>query len=374
MLSAEDDFIKDHLDALRESGVIIRRIETPSETKFKMLIVDRKASFVVETKDDTRSQFRDAVGLATYSDSKATILPYVTIFESFWRETDLYEKAREADRLKDEFVNIAAHELKTPITPIISGTELIRETLISVKDKLDEGTYASLLDNSNMVLRNASRLHRLSEEILQVSRIEAGTFSLDLRLVDVDPLIKSVISDIERRYSGQKLNVKIVYVHSLHSSLRRAADDKSGNELRVLCDDRRISQVLYNILDNAMKFTHDGEIRVTSLVDSYDKEIVVSVRDPGSGLDPEIKPKLFEKFSAKSQGGTGLGLYLSKKIIDAHNGRIWAADNEEDTGTTFSFALPLDSLQEEPERPETMVGDVRAMNDDNRRNAHDDKR
>jgi hypothetical protein len=111
VLTAEDDFVKVQLDVLRTKGIIVRRIEAPSEAKFKLLIVDRSVSLVIETKDDTKATFEQAVGLATFSNSKATVLPYVTIFESFWRETELYEKAQEADRLKDEFENISAHEL-----------------------------------------------------------------------------------------------------------------------------------------------------------------------------------------------------------------------------------------------------------------------
>jgi signal transduction histidine kinase len=299
-----------------------------------MLIVDRKASFVIETRDDTKSQFNDAVGLATYSTSKGTILPYVTIFESFWRETELYEKIKEADRVKDEFVSIAAQELKTPIMPLLAGAELMRETLSKVKDKLDTTEYASLLENSSLITRNASKLHRLSEDILQVSRIEAGTFKVNSRVVDLDPLVRSVINDVERRYVGEKPEVKIVYEPARRTTIN------------VFCDDEKISQVLFNILDNAMKFTDNGLVRVSTMVDSIDKEAIVMVRDSGNGVDPEIKPRLFEKFSSKSEGGTGLGLYLSRKIVEAHNGRIWATENKEDSGMTFGFALPLDDYQQ----------------------------
>lgn len=109
ILSAEDEFIKERLDALRASGMIVRSIETRTESKFKMLIVDKKVAFIVETRDDSKASFHDAVGLALLSTSDPTVLPYLTIFESFWRETELYERARESDRIKDEFVNIAAH-------------------------------------------------------------------------------------------------------------------------------------------------------------------------------------------------------------------------------------------------------------------------
>jgi two-component system, OmpR family, sensor histidine kinase VicK len=346
VLCAEDDFIKSHLDELRACGVVIRRIETPTETKFKMLIVDRRASLVVETKDDSKSKFSEAVGLATFSNSNATVLPYVTIFESFWRETELYERAREADRVKDEFVNIAAHELRTPIMPIISGAELIRETLTSVRDKLEPAVFDGLIRDSNLIIRSASKLQKLSEDILQVSRLEAGTFRLNMRMVDVDDLVASAIADIEKKYLGEKTDVKIVYA-PLHRGgpMSGAKNGGYSQKLEIYCDSQKISQVLINILDNAMKFTRQGEIRVTSAVDPTGSEVLISVRDSGTGIDPSIKPKLFEKFSTNSIGGTGLGLYLSKRIIDAHNGRIWATENSGDRGSTFTFALPVSDYQ-----------------------------
>lgn len=134
ILSPEDDFVKVHLDALRREGINVRQIESPSEAKFKLLIVDRRFSLVIETQNDKKSSFEDAVGSATLSNSKPTVLPYVTIFESFWRETELYEKAREADRIKEEFVNIAAHELRNPITPIMASSEFALEELELLRD------------------------------------------------------------------------------------------------------------------------------------------------------------------------------------------------------------------------------------------------
>jgi signal transduction histidine kinase len=125
ILTPEDDFIRHKLDKLKDAGISVQRIETPSEAKFKLLIVDRKTSLVVETADDSKSEFFEAVGVATLSSSKPTVLSYVTIFESFWKETELYEKAAQADKIKDEFVNIAAHELRNPITPIISAIEFV---------------------------------------------------------------------------------------------------------------------------------------------------------------------------------------------------------------------------------------------------------
>ena len=342
ILSAEDEFIKEKLDSLRSCGIVIRRIETPTETKFKMLIIDRKISFIVETRDDSKVAFADAVGLAVVSSSKATVLPFVTIFESFWRETDLYERARESDRIKDEFVNIAAHELRNPIMPILSGADLIQHAIDEVKGSIDAEKAADMVSNIRLIVRNASKLLRLSEDILQVSRIESGTFRLNLESVIIDTLIRSTIADIEKRYAGEKQGVKITYQPRL-----LAANAGSDEVFRLNCDGPKIGQTLFNLLDNAMKFTAQGNI-VLSVV-AYPTEVIVQVLDPGAGIDPDIKGRLFEKFASKSTGGTGLGLYLSKKIIDAHGGRIWCKDSEQRKGADCGFSIPLDL------RPETNV-------------------
>jgi two-component system, OmpR family, sensor histidine kinase VicK len=114
ILTVDDDFVRPQLDNLRRNRIVVRRIEAPSETEFKFLVIDKSASHVIETKDDTKGKFEQAIGLAMFSDSKPAVLPFVNIFESFWRETELYEKVSEADRIKDEFMNISAHELRNP--------------------------------------------------------------------------------------------------------------------------------------------------------------------------------------------------------------------------------------------------------------------
>jgi two-component system, OmpR family, sensor histidine kinase VicK len=335
ILSAEDEFIKDKLDALRACGMIIRRIETPTEAKFKMLIVDKRVAFLVETKDDSRAEFADAVGQAVLSTSKSTVMPYVAIFESFWRETDLYERAREADRIKDEFVNVAAHELRNPIMPILSGADLITHSVGELSGKIDPEIEAIMVSNLQLVIRNASKLLRLSEDILQVSRIESGTFKLTLEPVDVEELIRSAITDVEKRYSGEKQDVKI----ELESKL--AGAKLPGDEtFTIYCDRDKFSQTLYNLLDNAMKFTQQGRILVSAV--ASDSEVVITVQDPGTGIAPEIKGRLFEKFASKSNGGTGLGLYLSKKIVEAHGGKIWCKDNSQHRGADCGFTIPRD--------------------------------
>ena len=332
LLTPEDDFVAAYLDELRKNGSVVRQIESsPAETKFKLLIVDGKFSLVIETKNDAKGIFEEAVGLATFSNSKPTVLSYVTIFESFWRETDLYEKAREADRLKEEFVNVAAHELRNPICPIIASAELAMESIrkLTGEVKLDNLTLDDLNENISVIARNASKLYKLSEDILQVSRIESGSFTLHLEQVEIKNLLETAIQDARKNALtvNKRVDIRLDY---------RLAD-----RFIIFCDSSKINQVLYNLLDNALKFTENGTITV-SAVKFDDSSLVFKVEDSGIGISPEIKIRLFEKFVSRSNGGTGLGLYLSKRIIDAHGGKIGGINNESRVGATFFFTLPTD--------------------------------
>jgi two-component system, OmpR family, sensor histidine kinase VicK len=332
LLTPEDDFVAAYLDELRKNGSVVRQIESsPAETKFKLLIVDGKFSLVIETKNDAKGIFEEAVGLAMFSNSKPTVLPYVTIFESFWRETDLYEKAREADRLKEEFVNIAAHELRNPICPIIASAELAMESIGTLRGegKLDNLTLDDLNENISVIARNASRLYKLSEDILQVSRIESGSFTLHLEQVEIKNLLETAIQDARKNALTENKPVDI------------RLDYRLADRFIIFCDSSKISQVLYNLLDNAVKFTENGTITV-SAVKFDDSSLVFKVEDSGIGISPEIKTRLFEKFVSKSNGGTGLGLYLSRRIIDAHGGKIGGINNQSGVGATFFFTLPTD--------------------------------
>lgn len=342
ILTPEDDFVRSQLDELRSVGIIIRSIESPTETKFKLLIIDKKYSIVIETRDDAKEAFEDAVGLATFSNSQSTVLPYVTIFESFWRETVLYEKAREADRIKQEFVDIAAHELRNPISPILASGDFAMEDIKKLRGgKINEQTLDSLTDNINIMIRNASKLYKLSEDILQVSRIESGTFALNIESIKPKVLLELAIQDAKKKIEVQKKAIDIRLDYHL---------TKPGvEEFSLFCDSSKINQVLYNLVDNAIKFTHQGGITLSAFLHESN-DIVIKVEDSGIGIDGDIKDKLFGKFASKGEGGTGLGLYLAKKIIEAHGGRIWASNNPAGTGATFCFTLPTDLRSGNSER------------------------
>lgn len=333
MLLPEDDFVKAQLNTLKKNQISIQKIEASSEIKFKLLVADKRLVLVVETKDDSRSEFTEAIGLATISNSKASVQPYVSIFESFWRETQLYEKARDADRIKDEFINIAAHELRNPLMPIIASIENLKddmdELLVTAAHQKRAQIKESLDSSLGIILRNSVRLLQLSEDILQVSKIESGTFKLNIEPVDMTSLVDQVLADVKKKYTGQKTDVRYLFESDLGKNI-------GGSVL--FCDRSKITQALFNLLDNASKFTSEGDIGVRATYLNH--EILIEIKDCGVGIDPLMKERLFEKFISRSEKGTGLGLYITRKIIEAHGGRIWASNNVDGKGATFSLSLP----------------------------------
>lgn len=226
------------------------------------------------------------------------------------------EELRNIDRIKDEFINVAAHELRTPVVPIILNAEELAEEL---KDDT----------RVNVILRNARRMTRLANDILDVSRIESNTFKVVKASTNIVAMIQDVIEDARARIpEGRPL--KIV----LDSRLNSKSDEN------VLMDVGRVDQVLTNLLENAVNSTESGQITV--VVEKNAQGFQVSVSDTGKGIDASIQDKLFQKFVTKSDRsiGTGLGLYLSKAIVEAHGGKMWAGNNKESKGATFSFSLP----------------------------------
>jgi signal transduction histidine kinase len=296
----------------------IRYIEQMSGTKATILVGDRKESLVMELRDDSKATFEDAIGLSTYSNSKGGVLSYVAIFENLWKQTELYEQLKNQELMQKEFINIAAHELRTPIQPILGMTELLRS-------KIDDVKQLEFLD---IAIRNARRLQRLTEDILDVTRIETRSLGLKKELFNLNKLILDAISDsknlITKENKGNNLTLQLI---------------NSQGPILIEADRGRISQVISNLLSNAIKFTYEGSINVTA-AKSKSNDVLVSVKDTGSGLDPGILPRLFSKFATKSGTGTGLGLFISKSIIEAHGGKIWAENNIDGMGAIFIFSLP----------------------------------
>jgi two-component system sensor histidine kinase VicK len=277
---------------------------------------------MVELKDNSKETFVEAVGSAIFSNSNSTVLSYVTMFDSLWKQSELYEKLEAHDRMQREFINIAAHELRTPTQSILGYSELLQDDL---------GEHSA--DMLKSLTRNAYRLQALITEILDVARIDAGTLTLDRQNVDLTELITTAIADVENQV---KVGGKRIGIFYSHKQIQKAREKK---EVIIDADKDRILQVLSNLLNNALKFTKEGTIAITT--EKGYNEVIVKVRDSGSGIDSEIFPRLFEKFASKSEKGTGLGLFISKNITEAHGGRIWAENNPDGNGATFAFSLPI---------------------------------
>ena len=242
-----------------------------------------------------------------------------------------YDKLKESDKMKKEFINIAAHELRTPILPILAISQIIRP---KVDDKQRE--YI------DVILRNAKRLEQLAENILDVTKIESQSLKLNKERFNLNDVITNTIDDmiLNRVFKNKKNNnnddgdnIKLEY---------------RPKNIFVEADRVRMTQVISNLLHNAIKFTKEGGGGAISInTEKEDSHILVSVKDTGTGIDPEIFPQLFSKFVTKSFQGTGLGLFISKGIVEAHGGKIWAENNNKNNnivdgkkGSTFYFTLP----------------------------------
>jgi len=340
VLVPKGESIEETVQKLRQQDekIDIRYIEPGLQTYVTIVVVDRKSSLVVELKDDTKESSYEAMGWGTYSNRKATVLSYVSIFESLWKQSELYEKLRELceelkirDKVQTEFINIAAHELRNPIQPIVGLAEILRS-------KKEEISSTNIYDEYlSIIIRNARKLKDLTDNILDIARMESQSISLNKQIVNIDSLILDAVQDIMKDQSQVTRNVKLV----CHNITKKGdvAELADHEDIMVYVDRGRISQVISNLIDNAFNFTKKGAITVTKRIE--DGSVVVSIMDTGSGIDPQILPRLFTKFTTRSERGTGLGLYICKRIIEAHGGKIWG-ENNVDQGATFSFSLPAE--------------------------------
>ena len=295
-----------------------------------LLIVDRAKFMRFELKEPKAEEFSEAIGLVIFSNNKASVESSKSFFELLWNEQiqqeklKEYEKLKEVDKMKTEFIHVAAHELRTPIQPIVGLGEVLRS-----RSGLKAEEYEEYLD---LIIRNARRLQQLADDILDVTKIESQSLKLKKETFDLRELVTTMVNEYSEIVKKSNKNIKLAYVPK---------DEKGSKSLLVEADRGRISQVVSNLLSNALKFTEEGSILTTSEIKDDGNAIVVSVKDTGAGTDSEILPRLFTKFASKSFAGTGLGLYISKSIVEAHGGKIWAENNSNGTGATFSFSLPI---------------------------------
>jgi len=320
----ESDIIK----GIQEKAPEIEIVNGNNSTSL-MFIVDNSKFLRAELAKTNSENFADSVGFTVYSNTRQSVDSFKTFFDLLWKEHILNEELKNADKVQKEFINIAAHELRTPIQPILGLSHVMYSEAQDPKQR-------QLLE---VLVRNANRLKRLTDNILDVTRIESKKLRLTKEEFSISQVALSVIEEYNRTNQNKGIpEINITYVGDFENS--------EPGHMNVKGDLNRITEVISNLLDNSIKYTKKGTINVK--VKRLNKEMIVSISDTGTGIDPLIFPKLFTKFTSTSalddgEGGTGLGLYISKSIIEAHNGRIWAENNVVGNGATFSFSLPLDN-------------------------------
>jgi signal transduction histidine kinase len=242
------------------------------------------------------------------------------------------EELKLKDKLKDEFINVAAHELRTPIQPILGLCEVLRSKLRKggIRGPSSE-EEEQLLD---IIVKNAKRLRGVAQEILDVTRIESKGFDLNLESFDLVALLFNIVTDTREQISKLERNISIRFEFEGKPEL-------GTDTILVNADKDKIAQVISNLIGNALKFTEEGSISVKVSINKDSSEATISIKDTGQGIDPSIVPHLFMKFSSKSFEGIGLGLYIAKSIVQAHGGRIWAENNPDGMGAMFLFTLPI---------------------------------
>jgi two-component system sensor histidine kinase VicK len=310
-----------------------------------LLVVDSAKFIRFGLKEPKAEEFSNAIGFIEYSNSKVGVYSSRSFFELLWNEHIQYEKLKESDKMKNEFINVAAHELRTPIQPILSLSQVLQSKIYDTKQ----------LELLEAIVRNAKRLQRLTDDILDVTKIESKSLNLNKERFNLNDVILNVTKDLSNhneKTSGNNGKLKLLC--------------KPHNEdIFVEADKERITQVVSNLINNSVKFTEEGTISIDVKVQQEEDNndighniVIVSIKDTGEGIDSEILPKLFTKFASKSYQGTGLGLFISKSIIEAHGGRIWAENNNDDDddddkndddfvdgkrirGAIFNFSLPI---------------------------------
>jgi signal transduction histidine kinase len=299
-----------------------------------LFVQDEERYFIAEDKDPNAAETAEATSRVIYSNSKNGVKSFKSFFEILWKQSQLYEQLRIAneklilhDNMQKEFINIAAHELRTPIQPILVTAELLDLQFSSEQEKAKKEKGEITRDELAILVRNAKRLERLSSNILDIARIESGTLHLNIQEFNLNDVLSPIVHDA--RNDIKKRDKEYVIIHYV----------PTDNNIVLKGDKDRLSEVMWNLLDNATKFTEKGAISIVTMKD--DNYITITIKDSGSGIDSDVLPKLFNKFVTKSEKGTGLGLFISKSIIKAHGGKIWAKNNDDRKGATFTFTLPI---------------------------------
>ena len=319
------------INKINEEAPSIKILNAENNSFFCMCIIDRMKILGIEVRHSDTDSFSKAIDFALYSNRKLAVNSFRSIFDILWNERVLNEKLKANDKAQKDFINIAAHELRTPIQPIIGLSEVLRHRKLEGQLQQDK-----ILDT---IIRNAKRVQNLSEDLLDVARIESNSLSLKKEKFNLNQLIVNTVTDSRNYIASENMS-------SNNNNINIEPIFKEKVDIYLEADKNRINQVILNLLVNAIRFTKKGTITITTETkereydDVGDKVVVIAIKDSGTGIAAKIFPKLFTKFASVSQGGTGLGLFISKNIIEAHGGRMWAENNQNDNGATFSFSLP----------------------------------
>ncbi|MDE1840867.1 MAG: PAS domain S-box protein [Thaumarchaeota archaeon] len=237
--------------------------------------------------------------------------------EQFEELKKLNKKLEVQDKMQKEFINVAAHELRTPIQPIIGLAE-------SLRDK--KGNISSQTNLIDVIIKSGKRLQRVAENILDVTRIESNTLKINKEQFNIKDLIYDLFQDFN------------YHLHSNYKEKDVELKFEAKEDIFVTADRARLTQIIMNLFHNALKFTDKGVITIS--VERIDDNVLVKVKDTGTGINNDVLSQLFTKFAIQSETGTGLGLFISKNIVEAHGGNMWAENNMGGKGATFAFTIP----------------------------------
>jgi len=325
----------------------IRPIETTTTavTTVTIVVVDRKQSLAIEKIDDSKDNFLEATGSATYSNSEPTVLSYLSIFESLWRQTELYMRVKEAntqleyaneqliatEKAKEEFISMISHELKTPLVPLKGYAQMLLRPKFMGGAEVNERQRIAI----EAMSRNIEKLQALVDDVMDVYKLDMGKLKFSMTDTDITKLVDETISELT--------------TFTVQKQIDLSADLRINGT--VFCDPNRIEQVLANLIKNSIDFVPDngdGKIIVRVQKENGDNDsnmIIFTVEDNGIGINPEKADKLFQKFyqidtgPTRKHAGTGLGLVICRGIIHAHGGKIWV-DKNYGTGAAIKFTLP----------------------------------